>query len=183
MTIRRILFWFLTAATVGLFATSAVVAIANTVVAIANTIERFSTPDEAAVFVLDAITERNFEMAGAIIQDEHGLYYYTLPQGTKDTEGFSIRVLYPKGHKIVGIYHTHPDQTSHQISGDLFSPEDIELSNAMRVPSYIKVLSNGAVRKYEPGVSRTQRYKAPGRGAPKGRVSEGHVLIAGGPLS
>jgi proteasome lid subunit RPN8/RPN11 len=145
--------------------------------------ERYDTIEAAAVQALDAITEHAYEVGGVILKDQDGKYYPTPPKGDKDTDGFEIKVYYPKGHKIVAIYHTHPDQGVGEIDGELFSPVDVEIADTMQVPSYIKALRSGTVRKYEPGVHRTRRYKAPGRGTPKGRIADGQVLVAQGPLS
>lgn len=167
--IRELLTTAVLGATLGLWACT--IALGAEVI-----IERYATVDEAALHALSTITEQAFEVGGVVLRDKEGRFYYTAPQGDKATDQFEIRVKYPKGHKIVAIYHTHPDQTSGEVSGEMFSPPDVECAEAYNVPSYIKVLSSGNIRKYEPGVSRTRKYRTPGQGTAKGRISEGQIM-------
>jgi hypothetical protein len=111
--------------------------------------------DQAAVTALgnaaQASTSR--ETGGAIFQNAQGEYCYSIPVGANSANHFQLRAQSTPAQKVVGIYHTHPDVGS---EGGSFSPDDVNVANQLKLPSYIRALKDGTVKRYEPGVTKTQ---------------------------
>jgi hypothetical protein len=87
------------------------------------------------------------ERGGVIFQAPDGSYQITdsVP-GLHDSLNFSARV--PQGYRLAGLVHSHPTTLS---SGQVFSPQDIAIANALKVPSYVQFDNSGQCRKYVPG--------------------------------
>jgi proteasome lid subunit RPN8/RPN11 len=102
------------------------------------------TPATMAVAELQhamALPDANkFEYAGAIIAQVDGGYRTTLLQRC-DESTFKIVVKMVHGEKIVAIYHTHPPGKQPYLS-ERASPQDREMARALRVPSYIGIVSS-----------------------------------------
>jgi proteasome lid subunit RPN8/RPN11 len=132
----------------------------------------FNTLDNAAHAALSEPADPVVEQAGVIFRDPQGGYTYSQPQKSRRTDKFELRVDIPRGYKIVGVYHTHPDTGSHDIHADFFTPADVELADRLGVPSYILTLRSGEIRKYVPGSSRIIR----DRTLSAGKISRGELL-------
>jgi hypothetical protein len=110
--------------------------------------------DSSAKSVLDTLTDDSRgEQAGVILQSPDGKYYSTTPIASADHNHFGMRVQLQKGWKISGIYHTHPGNDD---LGQYFSTNDLAVAESLKVPSYIRFQSDGSVRKYTPGQTKTR---------------------------
>lgn len=80
---------------------------------------------------------------GGVLFAVGGCHAYSEPQTSGDSHNVTIRALKPAGATLAGIYHTHTGrdgQRTHE-----FSPSDVRVQAAMRVPSFIGVVSTGEV--------------------------------------
>lgn len=108
--------------------------------------------DTAANGVLGKLTDDTQEHAGVIMQGPDGKYYNTDPIASQH-DHFGMRVQLQHGWKIAGIYHTHPGDDD---LGQYFSPNDLAVSESLKIPSYIRFQKDGSVRRYTPGQTKTQ---------------------------
>lgn len=110
----------------------------------------FDTIDGAAVAALHiampASDSSNREYGGGILRCD-GVYRYTEPVAGQSFEvPFGVAV--PVTCALAAIYHTHPNH--HIALPELFSASDVKQAKALKVRSYIGVLSNGTMRVYDP---------------------------------
>lgn len=96
--------------------------------------------------------ENKVENAGGIVRRDDGQHSYTTTAGQSQHDHFAVRLQFAKGEHVAGLYHNHPGADEH---AGYFSPEDIELSERLKVPSYIR-FDDGTIRKYTPGVTKTE---------------------------
>lgn len=140
--------------------------------------EFYSSSEEAALAALSKIDPMlGYELGGLVWQEPDGRYYHSDPAGNEKTRKFEVRVRIPKGSKPTALYHGHPAEGDHDTEGELFSPDDVDVANNMKIQSYIKAMASGNIRRYEPGVSKTKA--APRAGSAtggRGRVSEGELI-------
>lgn len=115
--------------------------------------EAFEDADASAHAVLSGLGDDSQEQAGVILVSPDGRYHYTTPTTSHQHDNFEVRVALQKGWKIAGIYHTHPGKDD---DGQVFSPQDLEMAAKLNVPSYIRFLKDGSIRKYIPGQTSTQ---------------------------
>lgn len=115
--------------------------------------------DTSAWSVLHGIGDDDQESAGLIMQHPSGQYYYTAPIPSQQHDHFALRAAVQQGWKIAGIYHTHPGNDA---DGQLFSPDDLQMASQLKVPSYIKFMKDGAIRKYIPGQTASSNQPAEG---------------------
>ena len=132
--------------------------------------EFFSSPDEAAINALNKIAEKKYE-TGGILYSEGDKFYASEPQGQKKAGQFQAKVSIPAGAKLAGIYHTHPGRQDDS-DAELFSTDDVDVANRMKMQSYIRALDSGNIRRYDPGKSRTRPLSRTDRRT----VSEGELL-------
>jgi len=132
--------------------------------------EFFSSSDEAAISALNKISDKQYE-TGGIIFSEGDKFFASEPQGQKKAGQFQARVTIPAAAKLAGIYHSHPGRQDDS-DAELFSTDDIDVANRMKMLSFIKALDSGNIRKYEPGKSRTRPHSRTDRRT----VSEGELL-------
>jgi proteasome lid subunit RPN8/RPN11 len=94
------------------------------------------------------------ENAGVLYVDSSGKYRMSIPTVQHD-EGFKLRIPATPEEKLAGIFHTHPgtDQTA-----QWFSPNDIDVAGQLKVPSYVYFENNHEMRKYVPGVTKTEMH-------------------------
>ena len=109
--------------------------------------------DGSAEHALSGVANPEQEQAGVILRSPEGKYFYTSPTTSPHHDSFEIRVMLQKGWQIAGIYHSHPGKDD---DGQVFSPQDLQVAQQLNVPSYIKFMKDGAVRKYIPGETPTQ---------------------------
>jgi hypothetical protein len=86
-----------------------------------------------------------YEEGGVIYQNKDGQYCYSIPVSTKDTNHFSFSAHNTPDQQIAGIYHTHPGS-----DGGVFSADDVNMANQLKVPSYIKALRANVVKRLDP---------------------------------
>lgn len=129
--------------------------------------------DQTAVSALNNIAATNREEGGAIFQNEKGEYCYSIPVGSGQAGKFTLRARSTPEQKLVGIYHTHPEGGLDGQDQN-FSSDDVEMADQLKMASYIKALKDGTIKKYEPGVTPTKRFKGGGRLAQK--VSDGNLI-------
>lgn len=125
----------------------------------------------AAVDALDRLTGEIAEQAGVLLRRKaDGHYAYSVPvQGKNDN--FSLRARFGPDLELAGIYHTHPDGPRSR----MFSPDDIEAARQLKVLSYIKHLSDGEIRRFDPATTSTTSKRFAGQNMPL-RVSNGEVV-------
>lgn len=121
----------------------------------------FNTMDQAAITALQSSLKisSSVEEAGALYV-LNGKYYYTSPASNAFEEHFAIQIAFPKGAKLVALYHTHPNNKQTSSLVDLFSPGDVQISDQLQVISYIGVVIKSHVIKYIPGISITRKINA-----------------------
>lgn len=141
--------------------------------------EFFSDPNEAAVKSLAKIKDTRNELGGLIWQEPDGRYYASEPAGNERTRKFEVRVKLPKGAIPNALYHSHPPEGDHDLEGELFSPDDVDIADRMKLASYIKAMASGNIRRYEPGKSKTEPAPRSGsKSGGRGRVSRGDQIRA-----
>jgi hypothetical protein len=134
--------------------------------------------DEAAHRAFDGIKgARAIENAGFIVQNADGKFAYSSPVTQNNHDSFSLRAQIQQGHRLVGLYHTHPGTDS---DASLFSPDDVNVANQLKVPSYIMTPEDGIVRRYTPGKSAT--FDTHARGV-SSKASQGEVIDDPEPLA
>lgn len=114
----------------------------------------FDHPDYAASALSKNFgTTKSGEHAGVIFQRPDGKYVYsTVTPQSGDT--FSLKASVPSGYKLAGIVHSHPGDDD---DAGYFSPTDVDVANQLKLPSYIRFLKDDSMRKFVPGVTKTQR--------------------------
>lgn len=157
---------------------AAAVAASCALTAFAESPREFPTVDAAAVEALRPLLSGGGcrEVAGLILQ--HGdVYTVTEPVAGRD-DTFKIHVKLTAGDKLAGIYHTHPRCNADKLSA-LFSPPDVAQAQALRVPSYIGVKTDGTIRRFDPNHDATESYTMSGASRPIGLVARGNILTEG----
>lgn len=115
----------------------------------------YATADAAADAVSKAFPQqKDAEQAAVLFQRPDGTYGYSTVAPQEDHDNFQLRAQIPKGHKLAGIVHSHPGQDS---LGQVFSPKDLDVSDQLKVPSFIRFNNDNSIRKYVPGTTSTQR--------------------------
>lgn len=110
--------------------------------------------DQAAVAALGGAAQASSrETGGAIFQNAQGQYCYSIPVGGANSEHFQLRAQSTPEQKLAGIYHTHP---ANGFEDKSFSPDDVNMADQLKLTSYIKALKDGTVKRYDPGVTKTQ---------------------------
>src|SRR6267142_2802439 len=112
----------------------------------------FKAADHAADMVSRGFNGAGNEQAAIIFRRPDGQHIYSTvaPQTLHDK--FAIRALMPKGYQISGIVHSHLGNDS---DGQLFSPDDLQTAAKMNVPSYVRFIKDGSIRKFTPGQTQT----------------------------
>lgn len=119
----------------------------------------YEDQDESGFNALSELGDDSQEDAGLILQNPEGKYTYTHPLSSSQHDHFGFRAALQNGWKIAGVYHTHPGSDA---DGQVFSPDDLSMAAKLGVPSYIKFLKDGSIRKYMPGQTQTQNMPAVG---------------------
>lgn len=131
--------------------------------------------DQIAVEALNRAPTERFETGGAIYQNEKGEFCYSVPVGNKSAANIEFKVPAQEGLQLAAIYHTHPAKNDEATN---FSPHDVNVAEKLKLASYIKILRDGAIKKYEPGVTRAEK-GAGEQGRMRGKMSMGDVIVAG----
>lgn len=119
--------------------------------------------------------QQNAEQAGAIFQNPQGLYGYSRPITMQDRDNFAFDVKSGAEQKLAAFWHTHPSDMRGDDSG-FFSPNDLDVANKLDIPSYIKFLADGSLRRYTPKKTRTLTRRVAGSMASI-RVSRGDEVV------
>lgn len=115
----------------------------------------FKTAGGAAAAVSkDFALTKDSEQAAVVIRRPDGTYGYSTvaPQQTHDS--FALRAGIPKEYSLAGIVHSHPGTDA--IAG-VFSPQDLQVAESLKVPSFIRFNNDNSLRQYVPGTTKTQQ--------------------------
>lgn len=135
----------------------------------------FRSPDDAAVDALNKIQEPRYELGGVVYKDKNGFYSYSDPEGDERTGKFKATVRIPKSATPMGVFHTHPGYGEDAKTAENFSSDDVKLADQLKMLSYIRAMDSGNIKKYEPGVSKTEFV---GSGLRGGKQSAGQTIYA-----
>lgn len=128
---------------------------------------------EAAAHAATKNGKADVEQAGFIVSRADGKFAFSTPVTQRDHDNFAFRARIQPEHKLAGIYHNHPGNDP---DADMFSPRDVSVANQLKIPSFIRVNSSGAVRRYTPGKSAT--FTAPGGGSREdGRLASNGEIV------
>lgn len=117
------------------------------------TAQEWDSIDGAAhAFTQHISGEQNKEQSGTIFGMPDGKYLYSIPLPAHENS-FALSVKSNNQHKLVAIVHTHPGDDD---LGQVFSPQDLEVANKLKLPSYVLFLKNGQLRRYTPGQTQTE---------------------------
>lgn len=113
--------------------------------------------DAAAQTALANAQQQNLsrEVGGALFKNADGQYCYSIPVGGVQSDHIVFAIPKQNGITPAGIYHTHP-LGGNEAKNDQFSPDDVDMANRLKMTSYIKALTNGVVKRYDPGVTPTE---------------------------
>lgn len=94
----------------------------------------------------------SLERSAAVYKMQDGSYRYSTvnTDGTRDQ--FAMRVAIPQGAKLAAIVHNHPGTDN---DAGVFSPQDLQMADQLKVPSYIRFNSDNSLRSYTPGKTKT----------------------------
>jgi hypothetical protein len=141
------------------------------------------SPDrnEQALRVLESIQDKASEWGGVIYKNAKGEYCYSAPVTNNKKNDVQYRARKGTDYSIDSLYHTHPDRTG-TIDGDtteLFSSGDVDQAKALARLSYMRSMSTGDTRLFDPKKSQTQPTQESGvmPGSPK-RNSAGSLITA-----
>lgn len=95
----------------------------------------------------------DYEFGGYILE-KGGVYYISEPITNKSNDSIDYDAVFTKDYKLVGVYHTHPDYPESEV----FSTNDINNANNLKVNSYLGVVSQHKIIVFIPGVSNTFNY-------------------------
>jgi proteasome lid subunit RPN8/RPN11 len=122
----------------------------------------YPTAAEAAQAALtEAMAQSKTREYAGVIYEQDGEFHYTTPKTSGETHAVKIKVQYPKGSKLVSLYHTHPDGTN----AEMFSHGDIQVADQLGLPYYMGH-SEAGFRVYEPGKTRVTRQRTGRRTEP-----------------
>lgn len=113
----------------------------------------FENMDEAARAFAATFPNDGSETAGMLYKDTDGQFRYSTSIPGTD-EHFKFGALVPKGVSLGAIVHSHPGKDQ---LGQVFSPDDLDMANQMKLPSYIRFLNADDLRVYRPGVTKTEK--------------------------
>jgi len=140
--------WLQAALGIALVVMSGLVHAASTPVSRVTDSPVFATSDQAALAALSIALEKKptIEWGGVVFQLKDGGYVYSQPVTGGERETCAYRVETPRGARLVGIYHTHPQHEA----DDYFSAADIKAATRLGIKSYIGVVSGRHVRVFDP---------------------------------
>jgi hypothetical protein len=95
----------------------------------------------------------NNEQSGVIFRNADGHFAYSIPLTSVRQDDFALRAPLAQGQSIAAIWHSHPG--ADELAG-YFSPHDLEMADKLNVPSYIRFNSDGSIRSYTPGKTKTK---------------------------
>jgi GNAT superfamily N-acetyltransferase len=139
----------------------------------------FDTLDQAARGLTDTFDPKaGRERAGAIVKTPAGKYVYTTTIDAGQ-DHFNMRARFPKDHAFAGIVHNHPGDED---LGQLFSPNDLQTADTLKVPSYVYFDRDQSVRKYVPGTTKTRTMNDPSHPHFNMKVADGDAVAQSDPV-
>lgn len=94
------------------------------------------------------------EQSGVVIKNADGHFAYSIPLTSVRQDDFALRARLAQGQSLAAIWHSHPGND--ELAG-YFSPHDLEMADKLNVPSYVRFNSDGSIRSYTPGKTKTRR--------------------------
>lgn len=94
------------------------------------------------------------EQSGVVIKNADGHFAYSIPLTSVRQDDFALRARLGDGQSLAAIWHSHPGNDE---LASYFSPHDLEMVDKLNVPSYIRFNSDGSIRSYTPGKTKTRR--------------------------
>lgn len=94
------------------------------------------------------------EQSGVVIKSADGQFAYSIPLTSVRQDDFALRAQLQNGQSLAAIWHSHPGND--EMAG-YFSPHDLEMADKLKVPSYIRFNTDGTIRSYVPGKTKTKR--------------------------
>jgi hypothetical protein len=135
-------------------------------------------PDRDAI-VAEAIRrwakDGNTETSGVIFKNADGNYAYSIPLTSARHDEFALRAQLPKGQTLGAILHSHPGNDD--LAG-YFSPHDVQMADKLGIPSYIRFDSDGSLRSYMPGKTKTSIRRTGAGQFDTAKVSRGDPVTA-----
>ena len=126
----------------------------------------FDSLDQAAHEVSGGFDKKSkTEQSAALFRRADGKYLYSAPVTNSDHDNFGMRVQLPQGVTLAGVVHSHLGQDD---LGQYFSPNDLNIANQLKVPSYIRFMRDDSVRRYTPGQTSTTYLRGYGTHVAKG---------------
>jgi hypothetical protein len=126
----------------------------------------FDSLDQAAHEVSkDFGKQPSVEQSAALFKRSDGKYQYSNAVTNSDHDNFGMRVQFPQGVTLAGVVHSHPGNDE---LARYFSPNDLNIANQLKVPSYIRFLKDNSIRKYTPGQTATTYMQGLGTHVSKG---------------
>jgi len=115
------------------------------------------------------------EQSGVIFKNADGHYAYSIPLTSARQDDFALRAQLAKGQSLAAIWHSHPGDDE---LATYFSPHDLEMADKLGIPSYVRFNSDGSIRSYTPGKTKTSYVSAPGDRVSRLKVARGDQVIA-----
>jgi hypothetical protein len=119
------------------------------------TSQPYETADQAATALADNFKSKKtpgLETAGFVLKDVDGKFRYSTYVGGTD-DHFEFAAQLPRGYSLAAIVHAHPGKDA---AGQVFSPDDLEMADKLKIPSYVRFLNDGSTRSYTPGKTAMQ---------------------------
>lgn len=89
----------------------------------------------------------NTEYIGGIIENEKGLFYFTVNKGRKNKSHSIAKIQLPSNHVLRAVWHTHAGKNQ---KSAFFSHIDTTLANRMKIPVYM-IDSSRTLKVFKPG--------------------------------
>lgn len=92
------------------------------------------------------------EQSGIVVKGPGG-FAYSIPLTSARHDDFALRARLTQGQSLAAIWHSHPGTDN---LASYFSPHDLSMADQLKIPSYIRFNSDGAIRSYTPGKTKLQ---------------------------
>lgn len=107
----------------------------------------FGSAVDAAKAVSVGFKDRYEESAAVIVKLADGGYVFSTVT-TQQHDSFKLRVSFPRGTTLAAIVHSHPGDDA---LGHVFSPQDLNTADSLKLTSCIRFVSDGSFKCYFPG--------------------------------
>lgn len=116
----------------------------------------YQLPDQAADAISKDFGSKDIEQAGVVFKKPDGTYSYSTVAPSQQADTFALRARMPQGYSLAAIVHSHPGNDA---DGQVFSGNDLDVADQLKVPSFVRFNKDNSIRKYTPGVTKTQRQR------------------------